>query len=204
MYLFFLQDNWTFPGCFSFPSSFCASSVTFSKPHLRENFIHYDFITFNFSKICLIIPLNTLGEASQTFLRLSGKFWACFPCLGGIQGTAFIDELMPCFCLGTAGMVQFCLGNPKIPSERAWHCISYLHTQQWQVFQRARGACVCMFSILLFQIYERHEMREYPRLFCYLRRLIYLMPTNDISLSNELLDIVFLSQTEDIRSSPLG
>lgn len=113
MYLFFLQDNWTFPGCFSLPNSFCASSVTFSKPHLKENFIHYDFITFNFLKICLIIPLNTLGEASQTFLRLSGKFWACFPCLGGMQGTAFIDELMHVFAWAQQGWCSSAWGIPK-------------------------------------------------------------------------------------------
>lgn len=194
LYLFFLQDNWTFPGCFSFPNSFSASSVTFSKPHLKENFIHYNFITFNFWKVCLIIPLNTLGEASQTFLRLSGNSFGCVFRVCVASKGLFTDELMAGFCLGTAGMVQFHLRNPKILNEHGWHWISYLQTQQCQVFSRTKGTHFCTCSILLFQIYERHKMKEYPRLFCYLRKLICLRPPDAISLSNELLDVVFLSQ----------
>lgn len=60
--LFSLRTAGLSQGVLSPHVSSCALVIVFFKPRFDENFIHYNFITFNFGKVCLIIPINTLGE----------------------------------------------------------------------------------------------------------------------------------------------
>lgn len=60
--LFSLGTGRLSQGVLSPQVSSCALVIVFFKPHFDENFIHYNFITFNFGKVCLIKPINTPGD----------------------------------------------------------------------------------------------------------------------------------------------
>lgn len=83
------------------------------------------------------------------------------------QGFAFKDGLRADFGLDTAEMVQLCLGNPRIPRERAWCCFSYLQTQQCWLFSAGEGSTflyVFHSTQHTFQMCGRHKVKEYSRL----------------------------------------